>query len=406
MSSPSQGEAVSFPVPAEPGAWPVPTADPYPVLAEMRRQGPIHRLEAVDAHLVVTHEDAHRILRSEGWSSDPSRATYGPSVAGLGGMDSDLLAANVLLSDGEVHHHLRGALSGLLTPRAVGSLSTRIAAVVDAVMAGHEPGEPWDVLDEIAYPVPLAIMCELLDAGIDLAERLRDETRTLTALVDPMASAAEIQAGLSAATVLTFDMVGLVAERRRSPGDDLLSIVADRLEPEESVVMALLLLVAGHETTANLIAGAVVALHQHPDLARRLRQEPALIASTVEELLRWDAPVQLTSRVATEPHTVGSSDVSPGERVFVSLGAANRDPAAFQDPDAIRLDRTAPSHLSFGHGAHFCAGAALARAEAVEVLRALVMLDPPLESLELNFRRAASATFRRFDELELSGRPA
>ena len=405
MSSPG-GPRSDAPSPAAEGnLWPIPTEDPYPVLAEMRRRGPIHRLEALDAHLVVTHEDAHRILRSEGWSSDPSRATAGTGIAGLEGMGPDLQAANVLLSDGDVHHHLRGALSGLLTPRAVGSLSTRIAAVVDAVMAGHEPGEPWDVLDEIAYPVPLAIMCELLDAGVDLAERLREETRTLTSLVDPMASAAEIQSGISAATVLTFDMVGLVAERRRSPDEDLLSIVAERLEPEEAVVMALLLLVAGHETTANLIAGSVIALHEHPELARRLRRDPTLIGDAVEELLRWDAPVQLTSRVATEPQRVGSTEVGPGERVFVSLGAANRDPCAFEDPDSLCLDRKGPSHLSFGHGAHFCAGAALARAEAEEVLRALVLLDPPIESQGLTFRRAASATFRRFDELELSGRP-
>ncbi|MHB1787658.1 MAG: cytochrome P450 [Acidimicrobiales bacterium] len=403
MSSPKGPEPPPPPPGDGAGAWPIPTEDPYPVLARLRSEAPVHRLEGLGVHLVVGYEDAHRILRSEAWSSNPARAVSAAGgMASLGGADSDLLAANVLLSDGDQHHHLRGALSGLLTPRAVGGLSPRITAVVDAVMAGHEPGERWDVLDEIAYPVPLAIMCELLDAGVDLAERLRDETRTLTALVDPMATGHEIEAGLSAATVLTFDMVGLVAERRQDPGEDVLSVVAGRLEPEEAVVMALLLLVAGHETTANLIAGAVVALHDHPDLARGLRRDPTLIGAAVEELLRWDAPVQLTSRVATETQRVGPVEVGPGEQVFISLGAANRDPAPFDSPNELRVDRRGPPHLAFGHGAHFCAGAALARAEASEVLRALVSLDPPIEERELAFRRSTSATFRRFDELSLS----
>ncbi len=403
MNPPDGPEALSPSVGRGVLAWPIPTEDPYPVLARLRSEAPIHRLDALDAYLVVTYEDAHRSLRSEGWSSNPGASGSASGVMGLARADSDLLAANVLLSDGEQHHHLRAALSGLLTPRAVGGLSSGIAAVVDAVLAGHEPGEAWDVLDEIAYPVPLAIMCELLDAGIDLAERLRDETRTLTALVDPMATEQEIEAGLSAATVLTFDMVGLVAERRQYPGDDLLSIVAERLEPEEAVVMALLLLVAGHETTANLIAGAVVALHEHPDLARQLRRDPSLIGCAVEELLRWDAPVQLTSRVATQIQRVGPVEVAPGEQVFISLGAANRDPAAFDRPNELRVGRAGQPHLAFGHGAHFCAGAALARAEAAEVLKGLVSLNPPVEEQELTFRRSASATFRRFDELSLSG---
>jgi cytochrome P450 len=395
------------PIPAEPvgggkpqSAWPIPAEDPYPALDALRAEGPVHRLEAAGAHLVVSHAEAHRILRSDGWSSMPG-AGRGAQL-GLDRLEPELLDMNVLFTDGDRHAHLRAALAGRLTPRAVAGLSPRIGAIVDAVLEAHEPREPWDVLDEVAYPVPLAIISELLDTGVEMAERLRDETRTLTALVDPLAGPAELEAGLSAATVLTLDLVALVAERRADPGDDLLSWIVDQLDPEETVVMALLLLVAGHETTANLIANSVVALHEHPDFARQLRSDPSSIGPAVDELLRWESPVQLTGRVATAAQQVGDVEVGAGEQVFISIGAANRDPSAFEDPGALRTSRPGPPHLAFGHGAHFCAGASLARSEATHVLEALLRLDPRIEDRQLSYTRGSSATFRRFEKLTLS----
>lgn len=382
-------------------AWPLPREDPYPTLAELRAAGPVHRLGSAGPWLVVSHALAHEVLRGEGWSSDPSRATQALAGRDLQGLGIDTMTANVLFSEGDQHHRLRRALAGRLSPRAVTELRPRITAVVDAVLAAHEPGEPWDVTEELAYPIPLAVICELLDAGVDVAERLRDETRTLTALVDPMAGPDEMVAGMSAATVLTFNMVALIAERRARPGADLLSSLAEELQPEEAVVMALLLLVAGHETTANLIANATVALHDHPELSRALRADPDLIPAAVEELLRWESPVQLTARSAIRPQTLGPVKVAEGDQVLVSLGGANRDPSAFVQPDRLLLDRETTGHLAFGHGIHFCAGASLARAEAAIVISALVGLDPPLEDRELSYRRGSSVTFRRLESLVL-----
>ena len=390
------------PAPTTADAWPLPTEDPYPTLAEMRAAGPVHRLSPGGPWLVVSHALAHEVLRAEGWSSDLSRATQALVGRDLQGLGIDTTTANVLFSDGEQHHRLRRALSGRLSPRAVAEFRPRIAAVVAAAVDAHQPGEPWDVVDELAYPVPLAVICELLDAGVEVAERLRDETRTLTALVDPMAGPDEMVAGMSAATVLTFDMVALIAERRADPGDDLLSCLAGELQPEEAVVMTLLLLVAGHETTANLIANAAIALHDHPELPRALRADPGLIPRAVEELLRWEPPVQLTARSATRSQPLGPVQLSEGDQVLISLAGANRDPSAFEQPDRVVLERDSPGHLAFGHGIHFCAGASLARAEAAEVISALVALDPPVESRELSYDRGSSVTFRRVESLVLA----
>jgi cytochrome P450 len=166
--------------------------------------------------------------------------------------------------------------------------------------------------------------------------------------------------------------------------------------------MALLLLTAGHETTANLIGNAVIVLHEHPGLVKDLRDNPDLIGPAVEELLRFEAPVQLATRVATGDLPVAGALVRGGERVFVAVGGANRDPAVFADPDRVDIGRAHQHHLSFGHGAHFCAGAALARAEGQEVIRHLLRLDPPFEDQELRVTRSRSAAFRRVAELELA----
>jgi cytochrome P450 len=196
-----------------------------------------------------------------------------------------------------------------------------------------------------------------------------------------------------------LELVPLVADRRSNPGDDLVSqLLADDggLPPEEVIPLTLILLAAGHETTANLIGNAVDTLHQHPDVARAVRADPTLLPKLVDELIRYDGPVQLASRIATSDRMVGGISIAAGEQVLIGLGAANRDPAAYQDPDAIRLDRE-PAHLGFGHGRHFCAGAALARLEAQEILRRLIDFPQPIEDLPVEIRRGRSATFRRVE---------
>jgi len=387
--------------------WPIPLIDPYPTLRHLRESGPVHLLPDLDSYLVVSYAEAMAVLHGPQWSSDPTRSPRLAAQLGLSDMASAFLAKSLLLSDPPRHTRLRRALGGHLTPRRVEQLRSRIRRLVDVAISAHEPDEPLEVMDEIAYPVPLAVMCELLDAGPETAELFRQEMPQMTAILDPLAEPTLIEAGAAAAFGLMLELVPLVAARKAHPGGDLLSALvtsgdeSSGLEPDEAIVMTLLLLAAGHETTANLISNAVICFRDHPDATRRLRTQPDLLPAAVEELLRHEAPVQLTSRVARIEMNLGDHAIPAGHQVFVSLGGANRDPAVFSEPDTFDPDRDARSHLAFGHGAHFCAGAALARGGSHEVLRALLQLAPPIEEREVSFERGASPTFRRVSELVL-----
>jgi len=385
--------------------WPFPLEDPYPGLKRLRERAAVHWLPELGAHLVVCHALAMEVLHGSAWSSDPMLS---PRLAGRleGGAASGLLARSLLFSDPPGHTRLRKALSGRLTPLAAEGSRRRIAAIAAAALTGQDTDEPLEVMENLAYAVPLAVICELLDVPADLAVRLREETPRMAALLDPLADAAALQAGMAAAAVLLLELVPLVAQRRSRPGTDLLSALAEGsgesgLDADEAVMMTLLLLVAGHETTANLIGNAVAALHSHPGTARFLRHHLDYLPAAVEEFLRYDSPVQLISRVATSDAVLGQAVVQRGEQVLVSLGGANRDPAAFADPDRLDLARPARLHLAFGHGGHYCAGAALARVEAQEVLRRVLEMTPPIEERQLTVVRDHSATFRRITMLQL-----
>jgi cytochrome P450 len=388
--------------------WPIPLDDPYPTLRELRASGPLHWLPDLDTYLVVSYDEAMGVLQGPEWSSDPTKSPRLAAQLASSGTAREFVAKSLLLSDPPEHTRLRRAISGHLTPRTVEGLRSRIGAIVDAAISSHGSGEVLEVMDEIAYPVPLAVMCELLDAGVDTAEMLRQETPRITAILDPLAEPGSVEAGAMAALALILELVPLVAERKARPGGDLLSaLVAGAeqspvLEADEAIVMALLLLAAGHETTANVIGNAVICLHDHPDVARCLRAQPDLVPAAIEEVLRYEAPVQLTSRVARRDSELGDQAISAGQQVLVSLGGANRDPAAFLHPDALNLERGARGHLAFGHGTHFCAGAAFARVESHEVLRRLLRLRPPIEEREVTLERGeVSATFRRVNKLVL-----
>jgi cytochrome P450 len=390
-------------------AWPVPADDPYPVLAQLRQKSPLHYVEGLDCYFVVAHREAHAVLSGSSWSADPRTNEaiadrFNASSAG------DLLTKSVLFSDPPEHHRLRRSLSGHLSPRATEAMRPRIRSIVGAAFTDLTDLDSFEVMISLAYSVPLAVICELLDVGVDAAHVIRNEISKMTAMLDPLAESGEVEEGVGAAFGVMLQLVPLVAQRRSSPGDDLLSALVSSaggqpgLEADEAIMMGLLLLAAGHETTANLIANAVVCLHQHPDLVRALRRNPELLAQAIDELTRYESPVQLTSRVAKNNVRLGEVEFEPGAQVLVSIGGANRDPDAFEDPDRLDFSRVGSGHLSFGHGVHFCAGASLARVEVQEVLVRLISLDPPLEDRAVTAQRGRSHTFRNFDSLLVTRR--
>jgi cytochrome P450 len=396
-------------------AWPFPAEDPYSAYRAARVRAPVQWCEPLGAYLVLSHEHASAILRGPEWSSDPRNSPQALASLGGPGPVSEQWSRSLLMSDPPTHTRLRTAVNRFFTPRAVREIRDRVAAIVATAFAplaegqSVEPVESIELMSELAYPIPLAVIAELFDIGLEGAELLRSETPTLARMLELDPTPAEIEAiGTAAMTVMLF-LVPIVAQRREDPGEDLLSALVHPpdggppLETDEIVTMCLLLLAAGHETTANLIGNGTLALFEHPDQLDWLRRHPDLSARAVDELLRYDSPVQVTSRVARNDLVLDGVRVGKGQQALVVLGAANRDPARHPDPDRLDLARTGPPHLAFGNGPHFCLGAALARLEAQETFTHLAQstLNPTAGSW--SHRRDPSRTFRRLRSLHVLG---
>ncbi|MGH2903778.1 MAG: cytochrome P450 [Solirubrobacteraceae bacterium] len=390
-------------------AWPFAPEDPYPSYHAARARAPIQWDEQLGAYLVLSHEHATEILRDSVWSSDPRNDPQ--LIASLGEQRpiSELWSRSLLMSDPPTHTRLRSAVNRFFTPRAVAGIRDRVAAVVEAAIAPLLDGEPIELMSELAYPIPLAVIAELFDVGLEGAELLRAETPTLARMLELDTTPQTLEAvGTAAMTVMLF-LVPILAQRRTRPGDDLLSALAHpgddgvALDTEEIITMCLLLLAAGHETTANLIGNGTLALLQNPDQLDWLRTHPDLCPQAVEELLRYDSPAQITSRVALTDLTLDQTKVRKGQQALVVLGAANRDPTRHPDPDRLDLTRTGPSHLAFGGGPHFCVGAGLARLEAQETFRCLAQSALKPAAGNWSHRRDPSHTFRRLESLHIGG---
>jgi cytochrome P450 len=390
-------------------AWPFPTEDPYPAYHAAREQAPVQWNERLGAHLILSYEHAAAILRDPRWSSDPSNSPALLASMGEEGSGPGLWSKSLLTSDPPTHTRLRTAVNRFFTPRAVRAIQQRVAAIVDSAFAPLAEGESIELMSELAYPIPLAVIAELFDIGLEGAELLSSETPTLARMLELDPTPAERQAiGMAAMTVMLF-LVPIVAQRRLDPGEDLLSALIHppdggvALATDEIITMCLLLLAAGHETTANLIGNGTLALFEHPDQLDWLARHPELSMQAVDELLRYDSPVQVASRVALSDLTLGGSQVLGGQQALVVLGAANRDPAQCLDPDWLDLTRARSSHLAFGNGPHFCVGAGLARLEAQETFNRLAQSPLRPRSGGWSHCRDRSRTFRRLRTLHIEG---
>jgi cytochrome P450 len=282
--------------------------------------------------------------------------------------------------DGPDHARLRGLVSKAFTPRAVEALRLRIAELTEELLAPHREVGHLDVIRDVGFLLPVTVICELLGVPVADRELFRRLTGDLAAVVDLEATPTELGRAAGAELAFPAYLVPLFEARRREPRDDLVSALVaaeeagDRLGADELLTTVLLLLVAGHETTMNLIGNGLLALLRHPAQLALLRARPDLRPSAVEELLRYDSPVRRTVRTAAVDTVVDEEPLRAGEQVLVHLDEANRDPVVFTDPDTLDITRDARRHLAFGSGAHHCLGAALARAEAQAALGALVAL--------------------------------
>jgi len=382
-------------------AWPFPLDDPYPAYAEARRAcGPVLMDSRAGAPIVLSHALVEELLRDPRSSADPRSS---PALAARLGPAAGAFAGNLLTSDPPAHTRLRSAVNRFFTPRSVARIEHRVAAIVDAATAPLLDGQPIDLIAGVARPLPIAVIAELFDIGVEGAEVLAVETPALVGALEPDPTSSQLEASAAAALTVMLELVPIIAARRTHPGEDLVSalIHADAgLGDDEVAQLCLLLLAAGHETTANLIGNGTLALLQHPGQRRRLAEDPALVPAAVEEMLRYDGPIQATARVVTADRRLGDVEVPAGQHLLLALGAANRDPDRHADPDAFDVTRPRPTHLAFGHGIHFCVGAGLARLEAVHAFRRLTR-PGILDDRAWTATRAPSITFRRLARLSL-----
>ncbi|MFE2039793.1 cytochrome P450 [Streptomyces sp. NPDC059477] len=347
--------------------------DPHPVYAELRKRGPVHRIRPAgvdsgyEAWLVVGHEEARAAL------ADQRLAKVGSRIK-LTFLDVDLIGDHLLSTDPPQHTRLRSLVSRAFTMRRVERLRPRVQEITDQLLDAMLPLGRADLVESFAFPLPITVICELL--GIPETDRAQFRELSTEALA-PTDADSEYAAVARLGEYLTE----LIEDKRSAgPGDDLLSDLirttaedGDRLSVAELRGMAYLLLVAGHETTVNLITNGVHALLTHPGQLAALRADMSLLDGAVEETLRYEGPVEnATFRFAAEPLDIGGVAIQKGEAVLIGLTAADRDGDRFPAPDRFDIQRDTRGHLAFGHGIHFCLGAPLARLEARTALRSLL----------------------------------
>jgi cytochrome P450 len=358
-------------------------SDPYPIYSFIREREPVHH--APDGSWVLTRYDhCAALLRDPRFSTNPARLTEGPDPAAMGPI-RQVGSSLMMFLDPPDHTRLRSLVSQAFTPRMVEALRPRIQLLVDELLdAVVERGE-MDVLADLAYPLPTVVICELLGVPGSDREKFKAWSADASRLLDGYLDKDAMDRGMVAGMYLFQYFTDLVEERRRQPRNDLLSALlaaetsGDRLTHAELLSTATLLFVAGFETTMNLVGNGTLALLRHPDQLRRVGDDPALVRTGVEELLRYDGPVHVTARIATQDVEIGGRTVRAGEQAVAVLGAANRDPAQFPDPERLDVARTPNRHLAFGGGPHFCLGAALARLEGQIAFATMLRRLPHLE---------------------------
>jgi len=343
-------------------------ADPYPFYRRLREEDPVHQ-SPLGIWVLTRYDDTVMVLR------DPRFGREGMAElmeARLGVPARPANTRDMLFRDPPDHTRLRALVSRAFTPRVVEAMRPHIQEIVDGLLDAVESARGMDVIEDLAYPLPVTVICEML--GVPTADQAvfkqwsADIARSLDAAILPAGSEV-ITRGQEAGDALREYFRSLIAVRRKRPQPDLLSALiaaeeqGDKLSEPELVATCSLLLIAGHETTVNLIGNGVLALLRHPAELRALADDPALIQTGVEELLRFDGPVQRTGRMTMADVAIGSRQIPKGSIVAAVIGAANRDPAHFPDPDRLDVARRENRHIAFGFGIHFCLGAPLARIE-------------------------------------------
>jgi hypothetical protein len=361
-------------------------ADPYPQYRRLREHAPMLR-GPLGYWVLSRYADIAAVLRDPrfGVGIDEASLMLAMTQEGPGIATMRELSRWMLFRDPPDHTRLRKLVSKAFTPRAVEAVRPRVVEIVDRLLDDFAGRDEVDLIADLALPLPVTVISELLGLPIEDQAQAREWAEAIAQALDPIITEDQALRADRAVTELAAYIGGVVAERRRNPGTDLLSRLigaedeGGHLSGPELISTVGLLFGAGHETTRNLIGNGMLALLRNPAELRRLRDNPMLIRSAIEELLRYDSPVQIAGRGARADAVIGGERIAAGEPLMLLVGAANRDPAQFPDPDRLDVGRPDVKMLSFGGGIHFCLGAMLARTEAQIAIASLLARVPGLE---------------------------
>ena len=350
--------------------------DPYPVYAALRERDPVHRSALMNAWMFTRHTDIDTILRDHRrFSNDPRKGTL--SSRQRAGLPADE-EFTMLFLDPPDHKRLRALVNKAFTPKAVNALEPHIRSLLGSLLDDIDDPAGFDLMQAVAQPLPVIVIAEMLGVPPEDRAQFKIWSDQRARTLEPSIDARERALADAANKALNDYFRPIIEERRADPKDDIVSALAqaeeegDRLTELEMLNMLRLLLIAGNETTTNLIGNGVLALLRHPDQMQKLRDDPSLIPLAVDELLRFDSPVQTDFRRALEDCEVNGFPLKKRDNIVLLLGAANRDPDVFEKPDRLDVGRGDRSHLSFGRGIHHCIGAPLARLEGRVVLEMLL----------------------------------
>jgi len=363
-------------------------ADPYPLYARLRSEDPVHWDEPMDFWVVTRYADVVRGLHESRFSKAQGMAIalgrYPEDEQPIAAPIYRFLSKQLLYVDPPYHAHLKSLMNKAFTPRVVEGMRPKIMDLVDELLDAAPASGTWDVISQFAYPLPVRVILSMLGLPAGERERFKEWADDFGATIGVVRRTPRAQMEKSSSSLAAFARyIDQFQASHCSMGfDDLLTALfnaeeqGSRLSREELVANAMLLLFAGHETTTNLIGNGLLALLRHPDQLQLLRDEPARLPDAIEEMMRYDSPVLVVWRLAAEDIELGGKVIRKGQMVNFMLGAANRDPAQFPEPDHFDITRTSVKQMGFGLGTHFCLGSPLARLEAPLAFEALLRRLP------------------------------
>jgi cytochrome P450 len=374
--------------------------DPYPTYRALRTHAPVKRLRN-GSFFLTRYADCAAVYRNTALFSSDKKREFVPKYGG----DTPLYehhTSSLVFNDPPLHTRVRKLIVGALSPRAISAMVPALQALVDRLLDAMDGRPEVDLIADFASAIPVEVIGNLLDVPHADRGPLRDWSLAILGALEPVLSAETAARGNQAVTEFLTYLIGLVADRRAHPGDpdkDVLTRLiqgepdGERLTETELLHNCIFLLNAGHETTTNLIGNGLVALHDHPDQRARLIDDPALMTTAIEEILRYESSNQLGNRGVTQDTELGGVAMPAGTLITLCIGAANRDPEVFQDPETFDIGRTANRHLAFGGGFHMCAGLSLARLEGQVAIASLLkrfphyaLTRPPVRGGRVRFR--------------------